>query len=406
MMTRSVCWAAFLMIVLGVVAGAQTTPGTPPAAPAATTQPAGPEPRLVLTPSEFNFGEVWQGVKAEQEFTVKNVGEAPLEIAARKTCGCTMLTEPKSPVAPGQSVTFKIGYDTVRYTGPANRHVKVTTNDPTQKDVDVAVKGTVKEVISSTPAGRALRIDKDAEGNRLDKNSVETQVLKLTSNFDKPCTLRIKDGQEFEAFEVELREVAAGKDYELKITTKPPLKIGWNKANIVLETGLEVLPTLAIPVAAHVQPRVMAAPFRIVVRPSMKQPTEKTIRVDYDLRHATKITQVKPSLDAIKCELLPDEPPRAGARQATHRIRVMVPPYESIPEEGAKIEVFTDHPDPEYQRLEVPVSRGEEPTSQPSGMRRLTPEEVREKLGELRPLPTEPPKEGEKPKDENERGDS
>ena len=75
-------------------------------------------PRLELSPTVFNFGEVWEGMPARQEFAVKNTGDAPLTLTLKTYCGCTPVTRPKSPLPPGESTTFTVSYSTKRK-GPA-----------------------------------------------------------------------------------------------------------------------------------------------------------------------------------------------------------------------------------------------------------------------------------------------
>ena len=86
-----------------------TAPSTAPGAPAATSGA-----RMKLSPSEFDFKEVWQSQPAEGEFSIENVGTEPLTLDTRSSCGCTVATKLKSPLDPGETTKFKISYNTSR----------------------------------------------------------------------------------------------------------------------------------------------------------------------------------------------------------------------------------------------------------------------------------------------------
>ena len=176
--------SAVLMLALGAVLSALTCENAlaQPAGPAAEGAAGVPEsadssgvPRLELSPTALNFGEVWQGERAAGEFTVRNVGTAPLTLTLKSSCGCTVASKPRSPLEPGESDTFRITYDTFKRKGKANQTVTLTTNDPDQPNVRIAVTGEVKPLYSTSPA-EGLVFD------RLTSDSQVTQTLRIESN--------------------------------------------------------------------------------------------------------------------------------------------------------------------------------------------------------------------------------
>lgn len=324
--------------------------GAPATTQPATTQPtAGPAPRLVLKPTVFDFGEVWEGMPAKQEFTIKNAGDAPLNLSAKSSCGCTVASRPKSPLAPNETTTFTVEYKT-SHVGKAHKTVTLMTNDPGQRNVKIDVKGVVKPLYKATPGKRIVFRD-------LEPGSKENVTVKLENKFEKPLMLKLKEGQTFGNFDVELREVKPGEAYELSVTTKPPLRVGWNRAIVKLATGLDVVPEISIPVHGNAQPRVFVSPFTLTVTPNDKEPSEKLLRVQYRTSSPVKITKVRSSLESVRCEVQPSTAPTGLSKTAYHQIRVLLPPYDEIPEDGGLVEIFTDDKDEEYQRLEVPIVR-------------------------------------------------
>lgn len=76
-----------------------------------------------------DYGTIENGSEPLRVVKFTNTGTEPLVIKnARGSCGCTVPTWEKTPIAPGQSSTIEIRYDTKR-TGPINKSVTITTNE-------------------------------------------------------------------------------------------------------------------------------------------------------------------------------------------------------------------------------------------------------------------------------------
>jgi hypothetical protein len=346
-----------------------TQPGTPPATqprplvppghpagPAVTAQPTtGPTGKIGLTPTEFSFGAVWQGEPIEKEFTVTNLGLGPLTFDPRATCGCTLVSKPKSPLAPGESTTFKVSYDSKR-AGEAHKNVIVTSNDPNQPQLTIPINGTVNPLLVSTPAMITWP--------DLDINSDETQVMRLENKYPKPLTPKLKEGQNFGKFEVTLQEVEPGQVYELKVKTLPPLTNGWLTTSIALETGVEQAPLVQYTVSGNVQPRVMVMPPRLFARSSnVPAPAVPTIvRVQYRTGQPLNVKEIRCIPESMKAEVGQVIAPVPGAKRATQEIKVTLPTDEDLPAD-ARLEIVTDDPTPEFQKLVVQVVKA--PVAQP-----------------------------------------
>ena len=98
-----------------------------------------------------DYGTIEQGADGTCEFKLKNTGTDPLVIRdARGSCGCTVPTWPKEPIAPGATAIIKVKYDTKRV-GVINKSVTVTSNATNEGTKILRIKGTV----TATPAGGA-----------------------------------------------------------------------------------------------------------------------------------------------------------------------------------------------------------------------------------------------------------
>lgn len=346
-------------------------PATPPAQPSPVlTRPQAPlpppadggTPKMEVSPLEFRFGEVWAGTPMSREFTIKNTGDGALSTKVQSSCGCTVATTPKSPLPPGESTTFTITYDTKR-PGPANKTVTITSNDPQRSSIVIKVEGTVNPVFTMTPSS-AISFPS------LEVTSVSTQMMRLENKYEKPLSLKLKEGQNFGTFDIELREVEPQKVYELVATTKPPLRMGSNHATVELETSDPKIPPLQVSVFANAQPRVFSTPFSIFVTPNRTESYDEMITVITQSAPQAKVTEARCDIPGFAFEILPPEPQPEGVAQITQRIKVRVPKFEDIPETGGMITLMTDDKAPEYQKLEIKVVRRVPParpaTTQPA----------------------------------------
>jgi hypothetical protein len=85
-------------------------------------------PVIKLDTEVHDYGTIDKGADGKCTFTVSNTGNQPLIISLCKgSCGCTVPTCPKEPIAPGTSQTIEVKYDTQRV-GPINKQVKITSN--------------------------------------------------------------------------------------------------------------------------------------------------------------------------------------------------------------------------------------------------------------------------------------
>ena len=60
----------------------------------------------------------------------------------QSSCGCVVGSGPREPIPPGGKNVIKVKYDTKRV-GSINKTVTVTTNDPLNPTIVLAIKGNV-----------------------------------------------------------------------------------------------------------------------------------------------------------------------------------------------------------------------------------------------------------------------
>jgi hypothetical protein len=78
----------------------------------------------------IDFGKVIEGEKVTREFVFTNTGTQPLVIKkVIATCACSEIVFPKTPVAPGQTGTITITYNTEGKYGYQNKSFFVQSNN-------------------------------------------------------------------------------------------------------------------------------------------------------------------------------------------------------------------------------------------------------------------------------------
>jgi hypothetical protein len=102
-------------------------------------------PVMTFESTEVDYGEMAQGDDGTKYFVFTNTGNEPLIISnVRSSCGCTVPTYDKSPIAPGDESIIEVKYDTKRV-GPFRKTITLFTNVPDQKVVVLRIKGNVKK---------------------------------------------------------------------------------------------------------------------------------------------------------------------------------------------------------------------------------------------------------------------
>lgn len=111
---------------------------------------APPEPpRIVVTPPEFDFGEVGPELAVSHVFTVTNAGGAPLDITGVSTsCGCTTATIEATQLQPGESTALTVTFDPQAHNGATGRFLRLVylrSNDPQTPEAQVQLWVTVTD---------------------------------------------------------------------------------------------------------------------------------------------------------------------------------------------------------------------------------------------------------------------
>jgi len=110
-------------------------------------------PKALVEPTSIHLGTIRSGEVATSHFAVSNTGDAPLEITQiQMSCKCIVVEGPPEPViAPGQSMTFAVAYDSESRHGDLAGTVVLYTNEQEARIHTVDLQVTVKALIVTNP---------------------------------------------------------------------------------------------------------------------------------------------------------------------------------------------------------------------------------------------------------------
>ncbi len=105
-----------------------------------------PKTTIAFEDTKYSFGTITEGEKVRHAFRFKNTGDHPLIISnAVASCGCTVPSYPKEPIAPGKSGEILVEFNSENRPGHQQKNVLIYSNAQEEAisigfDVDVKEK--------------------------------------------------------------------------------------------------------------------------------------------------------------------------------------------------------------------------------------------------------------------------
>ncbi len=114
--------------------------------PAVDNVPVGPNAgEFKFVEETHNFGTFEEGPIVETDFEFTNVGKEPITIKeSHASCGCTVPTWPKEPIAPGKKGKIHVTFNSKGRVGQIHKDVTIVSNAK-QQPMMVHIAGEVKE---------------------------------------------------------------------------------------------------------------------------------------------------------------------------------------------------------------------------------------------------------------------
>lgn len=124
----------------------------------------------------YNFGRAPGGPPIEHVFTLRNAGQAPLEIKNVVTsCGCTAAKPSRNLLAPGEIATVAASVDTRYEQGHSLSVITVATNDPRNPAIQFKIEGVIKPQVTAQP--QDLDFGKVHHGSAAARDAVLTDMI-------------------------------------------------------------------------------------------------------------------------------------------------------------------------------------------------------------------------------------
>jgi len=341
---------------------AATEPQTKPAAEAKppSTQPA--DGKAIITPDKksHDFGSLMIGPKLNHAFKITNTGKAPLEITKVKpACGCTVAGRYPKMLAPGESGDFPFALQSQKLRGKFNKKITISSNDPVTPQLQLALTGELKHYIDVTPTG--------AYFGRVYSEKSQERILKIKNNADQDLKLELKPVAEDAKFDFELTEKTPGKEFELKITSKPPYEAGsYARANATLTSNIDAQKKITVNAVLAAAKRIDVLPETLTIpapSPSAaKNKTGRSLLLRFTNYGEKPVKLLEATADEPEIKLVVDEK-KAGS---TYTVQIQLPAGYQPPAAGKTITLKTD--DEEIPTIQVPLkaSRVARKPSQPA----------------------------------------
>jgi hypothetical protein len=248
--TKELVLTASSLIIGTALVGAQPT-SAPPANTATSTNALGP--KIQFATPVYDFGRARSGEPVKYTYVFTNTGDALLIInSVQPGCGCTSAGEWTKQVEPGKTGSIPIQFNTMGYSTPVVKMITVACNIPSQPPlVYLQLKGTVYTPYVVNPPWAVLNVSPDVETASL--------VVAITNNTEEPLILSAPESNN-RMISAQLITNQPGKEYQLKISTVPPLGTGNIQAQIILRTTWTNTPVIPVTVVANVPPALSVNP--------------------------------------------------------------------------------------------------------------------------------------------------
>jgi hypothetical protein len=215
----------------------------------------GPYPKAVADSTTHDFGVMLVKEKGSHKFTIRNEGEAPLVLMARKedaTCQCTIgELGTNDAVPPGGSVDVTLSWEIKVLMPQFRQSASIRTNDPKNRIIKFEVTGKVEDALNLVPPnewdiGEVLESEPT-----LATGSLQSAVIEHFTIDKFQCTNPLVNvtWEPLTPEQLENRQVKSG--YVVRVEVAPGSPIGPFAEEIKLFTSVELLPELKFRIRGH-----------------------------------------------------------------------------------------------------------------------------------------------------------
>jgi len=245
---------------------------------------------IKLEPSQIDLGTMRQMETRSVTVKVSNTGGGLLVIEdVHADCGCTVPELKVKSLKPGETTDMVIHFDSKQFNGPQHKLIKITSNDPGQRTVELPLTVDVKAVLIVNPASERIGFNRALAGE------VAMQPVTLTA---PDVNLRVQaDKSEKGLFDVKVTNGAGGDPHKsvVEITRPARMTPGQHQDMVRVTTNVPERPSVDIEVRAWIAMELSASPDVVNFRyqPTFKQDVKiyaanppqdfKVLRAEIDL---------------------------------------------------------------------------------------------------------------------------
>lgn len=331
-------------------------------APAPAHQPPPPPaqptigPKIVLSQPNWDFGQAWEDEPQTLNLNIRNEGASPLILTnVRSTCGCTVAQPAKRELAPGETTSMNVRFDTHGKQGDVSSKVIIESSDIVTPKVEFAIKGFVKRAIVRNPlGGLVIRTRERAPG--------ATAAVRLENQLAEPMKLELVQST-IPELDIRINEITPGVAYDVIGKTTGALPPGILRGDLTFRSGLSREGTFSIPVRIQTLGKIEPVPAAILLRVEDAAPVTRKVQLQYfgsDGVAGLRITEATSNNPAVRVTVGIARPPEAWMAKLTPPVTALVdadiasPGGKDLPAGGVQVTFKTS--DAEMPEVVVDVT--------------------------------------------------
>jgi hypothetical protein len=301
-------------------------------------------PKIQFNTPVYDFGKISAGEVVKYSFIFTNAGDQQLVITnVKPSCGCTAAGEWTREIEPGQTGTIPIQFNSANFGGPVAKMVTVVCNDKTQQPVYLQIKGTIWKPIEVTPTYAVINVPPESSGG--------SATIKILNNMEQALILGKPEVNQ-PGFRVEIRTNQPGKEFELIVSTVPPLKPGNVQAEIKIPTSVTNNPALTVRAWANVQPALSILPAQVALPTTpLQNKLSPVITIINNTTNPLALTEPTVNLPGVDFQL------REVQAGRYFTIGLSFPQgFQLTDGESGEIKVKSNNPN--YAQIAIPITQG------------------------------------------------
>ena len=210
---------------------------------------------IKLEPNAIDLGTMNQMEARSVKIKVTNVGAGLLVIEdVHADCGCTVPELKVKSLAAGESTDMMVHFDSKQFSGPQHKLIKITSNDPDRRLVELPLTVDVKAVLVVDPPSERIGFARALAG------AVETKTVTFTA---AELNLRLQaDKSQKGLFDVKVTNGVGGDPHKSTVDITRPARMpaGQQQDVVRVVTNVPERPTVDIDVRAWVAMELSASP--------------------------------------------------------------------------------------------------------------------------------------------------